>query len=65
MAPEVDVLRQFRDRHLLTNAPGRAFVAFYYRYSPALADAIRPHDSVRAAVRAALWPIVWAIKATT
>jgi hypothetical protein len=28
-------------------------------------DVIRPHDSVRAAVRAALWPIVWAIKATT
>ena len=64
MAPEVELLRKFRDRHLMTNAPGRAFVAFYYRYSPALAEAIRPHDSLRAIVRAALWPIVWAVKAT-
>jgi hypothetical protein len=62
MAPEVELLRAFRDRHLMTNAPGRAFVAFYYRYSPALAEAIRPHDGVRAVVRAALWPLVGALK---
>jgi hypothetical protein len=62
MAPEVLALREFRDRRLLTNAPGRAFVAFYYRHSPALADAIRPHDGVRAAVRATLRPVVWTVQ---
>jgi len=65
MAPEVAALRRFRDEHLLTNAPGRAFVSLYYRYSPAIADAIRPYDGVRAAVRAALWPLVWVIKSVT
>ena len=62
MAPEVDVLRGFRDRQLLTNAPGRAFVAFYYRYSPPVADAIRGSDAARAVVRGALWPLVIAVK---
>ncbi len=62
LAPEVQVLREFRDRQLLTNAAGRAFVRFYYRNSPAVAEAIRPHDTVRAVVRAALWPVVWIVK---
>lgn len=62
MAPEVETLRAFRDKHLMTNAPGRALVSLYYRYSPPLADWIRGHDNARALVRAALWPIVWAVK---
>jgi len=62
MAPEVDTLRAFRDKHLMTNAPGRALVSLYYRYSPPVADWIRSRDAVRAVVRAALWPVVWAVK---
>ncbi|MEK7285672.1 MAG: CFI-box-CTERM domain-containing protein, partial [Nitrospirota bacterium] len=30
--PHVQVLRNFRDRHLLTNRPGQIFVHFYYQY---------------------------------
>jgi YVTN family beta-propeller protein len=62
MAPEVEVLRAFRDQRLVGNAPGRAFVDLYYRYSPPVADAIRAHDAARAVVRAALWPVVLTVK---
>jgi hypothetical protein len=57
-APQVRILRDFRDRHLLTNAPGRAFVSWYYRYSPALAGLINEHPSLKPVVRAALLPVV-------
>ena len=37
-APEVASLRRFRDRHLLTNPVGTAFVRLYYRVSPPFAS---------------------------
>jgi hypothetical protein len=61
LASEVAVLRAFRDRYLVTNRPGRVVVGAYARLSPPVADVIRDHDGVRAAVRGALWPWVgWA-----
>lgn len=61
MAPEVARLRAFRDRHLLPNAAGRAFVRAYYAWSPPFADFIRERDGLRRIVRAGLWPVVHAI----
>ena len=49
--PEVMVLRRFRDRHLLTNTVGRAFVGVYYASSPPIAEFIRTHQTARAIVR--------------
>jgi hypothetical protein len=58
MAPHVNVLREFRDRFLLTNSMGKAFVAFYYKTSPTLADVIEKHDTLKTTVRISLLPVV-------
>ncbi|MEM6638727.1 MAG: CFI-box-CTERM domain-containing protein [Pseudomonadota bacterium] len=60
--PEVKVLRDFRDDHLLTNAPGRAFVKFYYAHSPLIADRISANETWRTVTRVALTPVVYGIK---
>lgn len=60
--PHVQTLRDFRDRHLLTNAPGRAFVTWYYEHSPPLAAFIGRHEGLRAVTRAVLTPVVYAVK---
>jgi hypothetical protein len=58
MEPNVKVLREFRDLFLLTNTVGRAFVDFYYTYSPPVANFIAKHDTLRALVRWSLLPVV-------
>lgn len=56
--PHVMALRRFRDHFLLTNAPGRALVAFYYRHSPPVANFIYHHEALRTVTRWALTPLV-------
>lgn len=58
MAAEVDILRDFRDGYLLTNAMGRAFVDLYYRVSPPIAEFITEHPDLKPIVRAGLAPAV-------
>jgi len=53
-APEVEALRRFRDRKLLTNRPGAAFVQAYYRLSPPIARLIARKPRLRTAVRRTL-----------
>jgi len=55
---EVQALRDFRDRYLLTNAAGRWFVKQYYRYSPPVADYLHEHEYLKPAVRWLLMPLV-------
>ena len=45
-APEVIVLRQFRDEHLQRTALGRRFIATYYAMSPALARRLPKHPKL-------------------
>lgn len=59
LAQEVQVLREFRNRALLPNAPGRLLVAAYAQVSPPLAELIRQHSALRAVTRGVLWPLVW------
>jgi hypothetical protein len=60
--PHVKVLRDFRDRYLLTNSLGQALIKYYYRYSPHVADVIRKHESLKSATRWALIPVVCGIE---
>lgn len=60
--PHVQVLRDFRERHLLTNGPGRAFNRLYNQYSPPVSDFIKDHEVLRMATRVLLTPVVYAVK---
>jgi hypothetical protein len=60
--PHVYALRQFRDRVLLKNYIGTAFVKFYYKHSPPVADYIRQHDRLRMITRWALTPLIFGVQ---
>lgn len=58
LAAKVVLLKEFRDRFLLTNGPGTRFVNLYYQYSPPVARFIARHDTLRAIVRVLLYPFI-------
>jgi YVTN family beta-propeller protein len=60
--PHVQVLREFRDRYLLTSSAGRKAVNYYYRFSPPAAAFIARHETARMAVRLLLTPVVYGIE---
>jgi uncharacterized repeat protein (TIGR01451 family) len=62
LAPHVVTLRNFRDRHLVTNAFGKWFVEFYYRHSPPIADYIRERETLRTIIRLFLTALVFSIE---
>lgn len=47
MAEEARILRNFREKLLLTNPLGRACVRCYYKVSPPLADSLSRHETLR------------------
>jgi hypothetical protein len=57
-APQVQALRIFRDRYLMTCAPGRDFVAWYYRVGPRGARYLNDHPWLKPPVRLLLLPLV-------
>jgi hypothetical protein len=58
MAEELEILRELRDKYLLTNLLGRAFVDSYHRISPPIAEFIIEHPGLKPIVRTALVPAV-------
>ena len=58
MAMEIEILREFRDKYLLTSPLGQALVDFYYKVSPPIAEFITEHPSLKPIVRVGLLPAV-------
>lgn len=50
-APEVQILRTFRDKKLVSSCWGRCFIRLYYRYSPYWADKLHQHTAINRLVR--------------
>jgi hypothetical protein len=62
LAPDVKILRDFRDKVLLPYKWGQKFVAAYYHYSPPIADRIASSESLRLVTRIGLSPLVYGLK---
>jgi len=60
--PRLEVLRQFRDQILEKSAPGKAFVNWYYNWSPQAAHWVIEHPVYRDLIVAALLPMVEAAR---
>jgi len=62
LSPEVQFLRNFRDRSILKTNTGSnfmiAFNAWYYSFSPTVAQFIREHSTVGTAVKVMLYPLI-------
>jgi hypothetical protein len=58
-AAEVETLRRFRDRWLLTWEGGRSFVSWYYENGPTAAEWVGARPWARTVSRVALVPPIW------
>ncbi len=62
LSPEVQFLRGFRDRQVLATFAGsefmEAFNAWYYSFSPSVANFIANNPTVRVAVKILLYPLI-------
>ena len=58
MKPQVDLLRRFRDRVLLSTEWGKGFVEVYYEQGPTLARFLAEHSWLRSLVRILLYPVI-------
>jgi len=62
LAPEVQFLRGFRDRIVLSTFAGsqfmRVFNAWYYSFSPSVAEFIAAHATARIVMKAVLYPLI-------
>jgi hypothetical protein len=62
LAPEVALLRNFRDLDILRTSAGESFMlvfnAFYYSFSPGAASYIASHTYVKAAMKIVLYPLI-------
>ncbi len=60
--PQVMVLRDFRDKYLLTNKTGKTFVKYYYQYSPKFANYIKDRSLISFPIKKVLDFFVFVLK---
>lgn len=69
LSKEVEFLRDFRDNLILNTYCGnqfyRVFNAFYYSFSPQVAQFIVAHPRVKPVVKFSLYPLLWALHAAS
>jgi peptide/nickel transport system substrate-binding protein len=62
LAPQVQFLREFRDKHILSTASGSSFMnvfnAWYYSFSPYLADYEREQPWMQQTVKGLIYPLL-------
>ena len=62
LSPEVQLLRNFRDREVLPTFAGSQFMkvfnSFYYSFSPQVARVISENDGLKAVMRYVLYPLI-------
>jgi hypothetical protein len=62
LAPQVQLLRNFRDNHILSTASGSSFMnifnAWYYSFSPQVADYEREQPWLQQTVRIGIYPLL-------
>lgn len=67
VAPQVQALREFRDGFVMKTFGGKQFMtifnAFYYSWSPYMAEAERQNPLLRDAVKAAIYPLLTSLEA--
>jgi len=56
MAEKIGILREFRDKYLLTNPLGKGLLKLYYKVSPPIAQFMTEHPSLKSIVRVGLLP---------
>ncbi len=61
-APQVQILRDFRDQFLLNNPAGKIFVDWYYRNGPVAAQYLHRYPEMKPIVRALLFPLIYFAK---
>ncbi|MGD0549614.1 MAG: CFI-box-CTERM domain-containing protein [Candidatus Bathyarchaeia archaeon] len=68
-APAVQLLRNFRDGLVLHTRAGSAFMnvfnAWYYSFSPTVANFISTHDPIRAPIKVILYPLLGILSVST
>lgn len=62
LAPQVQFLRNFRDQHILSTAAGSSFMdvfnAWYYSFSPNVANAERENKVLQESIKYAIYPLL-------
>jgi len=63
LAPEINILRDFRDKFLLKNQLGKGCINFYYKFSPPIANFISKYPPLKSILRKAIiGPMIRIIK---